>query len=761
MRNINNKKKEGVDMSNNDNDFSNIFFQSVTPSSDGNNNPQNPEESGNNTVVQNESVNDSNLNFMNVNNSVVNNTTPDNPTNYNAGFSNTNPSENMNSMNSMNSMDSMNSVDSMNTSGNMNFTGDMNNTNNFNQSQFSQNPNNQNPYNPNMMNNQSVFNTNQPFNGMPQQPYKKTKKKAIFIPIAIACLVLAIAVVGLVFVLNRGKSDKKTLADNKSLFTGLFDFSNPISDELGLDSISDAICNGSSHTSGQYTIESLGDSADDSISGIGITYDLKRDAEAEKAGMDLGLTYGGKDVINGQLYMDKNTVKGKLPEISDKVYTVNLDTLEKDIKKSPLFKDEDLDALTTFKNFDMSQLLGKWASAENNCDLISIYVYAIKDAYPDDYKKIMNGITSKKTDDNGVTYTISEDSVKLFVDKLLTVSFDNDELNNYIDEYMQQLYSLKNTYSEEDDEKQSYDDFKKETLDSLQKTLKQAAAAFNLIYSGDLSFTVYKNDKGLLTGLKSSNELDFSGETIGIDFNITSDDELENPFDNMSFDLTISYEDTDFTLNYTHVASREDALNDYHELSCTADNETMKFIFSNTYDKESGELKSSTSISMDGEKLMSLDFMGSFTNVIKGKSLEMEINSLSLNVDNEDVFSLSGSCNVDTGSVDIKAPTGKECKILELSEDELKELGNEIEENASAFGESLEDAFSDTSLSGFGDSKLTNDFKKDLSDDSDYDFDDDSDYDFDDDSDSDQDFDFNLPSDDSDSQSSSGTMFPE
>src|SRR5574344_480110 len=149
-------------MSNNDNDFSSIFFQNVTPSSDGNNDQSvdTPSEDSN-SAINNNAVNNANTD-----NFAAGNTSNDSAANYS---SNNSSADNFN----MN----QNTQQSPYAPNNMGQQSD---------SAFDQNMNSNQAYTDPAYNMNQTLNQNQPFNNVPPEPVKKPKKKAIFISIAVA-----------------------------------------------------------------------------------------------------------------------------------------------------------------------------------------------------------------------------------------------------------------------------------------------------------------------------------------------------------------------------------------------------------------------------------------------------------------------------------------------------------------------------------------------------------------------------------------------
>ena len=328
-------------------------------------------------------------------------------------------------------------------------------------------------------------------------PKPAKTRKPIF-PVVIACLILAVVVGGIAYILNNGKSSKKdSLANKPSLFEGLFDFTSPVNSAIGSSELI-ANYNKCGSLSSTITVDNI--YADTDISGATLNATFNHNTASKQASLDADISYRGMKLYSLLSFFNDKKIMFKIPTFNESVYTYS----------DKLFKN-------AFDSF-------------NNTDIISLYVYAIKETYPDDFKTILSGISSNDTDadsygNKGTTYTISEDSVKLFISKLITVTFDNKEL----------FASIESLYD-------------KDEISDLKKQAEYVAHNSAKAYSGDIAFTVWKNKKGQLTNFNSNNSIEISGEEFNIDFSIESYDEI-NPADSMIFTLMITDSDNNFSIS--------------------------------------------------------------------------------------------------------------------------------------------------------------------------------------------------------------------
>ena len=301
----------------------------------------------------------------------------------------------------------------------------------------------------------------------------------------------------------------------------------------------------------------------------------------------------------------------------------------------------------------------------NNTDIISLYVYAIKETYPDDFKTILSGISSNDTDsygNKGTTYTISEDSVKLFISKLITVTFDNKEL----------FASIESLYD-------------KDEISDLKKQAEYVAHNSAKAYSGDIAFTVWKNKKGQLTNFNSNNSIKISGEEFNIDFSIESYNEI-NPTDSMIFTLTIKNADNNFSITYDRTKEGKDNTTYLsHDISVLSGYDSLlELNVAEDFNADSNNYNVEATINTDTIIVL----QGKFNNIKKGKSFDFDITSFQVTQGYNKLITLSGNLSLDTGKPKITKPSGSTVDINSLSDSEKYNLIGSI---SNFFTKTIED----------------------------------------------------------------------
>lgn len=303
----------------------------------------------------------------------------------------------------------------------------------------------------------------------------------------------------------------------------------------------------------------------------------------------------------------------------------------------------------------------------NDTDIISLYVYAIKETYPDDFKTIISGISSKNADadsygNKGTTYTISEDSVKLFISKLITVTFDNKEL----------FANIESLYD-------------KDEISDLKKQVEYVANNAAKAYSGDITFTVWKNKKGQLTNFNSNNSIEISGEVFNIDFSIESYDEI-NPADSMIFTLTITDSDNNFSIIYDRTKEVEDNTTYLsHDISVLSGYDSLlELNVAEDFNADSNDYNVEATLNTDTIIVL----QGKFNNIQKGKSFDFDMTNFQVTQGYNNLIKLSGNLSLGTGKPKITKPSGSTVDINSLSDTEKYDLLDSI---SNFFTKTIED----------------------------------------------------------------------
>lgn len=164
---------------------------------------------------------------------------------------------------------------------------------------------------------------------VPAVPEKKQKKVWIA-----GVTVAAIAAVGGVAFWQMNRKDPKNVVIDAFKGVVAKGQTNPGEEIFGWKSMNEKMYKGSYEMNMGLSIgQFMGDTE---MQGAGFSLDAREDREKGAMDMDFGLQYGGMDVMNAKVYLDSSELAFALPDMTDKVFSLNLaEDLNTQIANSP------------------------------------------------------------------------------------------------------------------------------------------------------------------------------------------------------------------------------------------------------------------------------------------------------------------------------------------------------------------------------------------------------------------------------------------
>lgn len=176
-------------------------------------------------------------------------------------------------------------------------------------------------------------------------------------------LVCAMALTGLV---ACGKSPKETVLDS---FATLVEGSSAkgFVKDLGITEIMNNMAKKPFTVGMKLTLDKTDVDDLEMLESGSIFAEVAYDEAAKKAMLDMGVGYGGSDIVSGQLYIDEKQLAVAVPELLDEVFYVEFDNIIKNFKKSALaemigMSDEDFEIID--EAFKALEKAGKDADAD-------------------------------------------------------------------------------------------------------------------------------------------------------------------------------------------------------------------------------------------------------------------------------------------------------------------------------------------------------------------------------------------------------------
>lgn len=530
------------------------------------------------------------------------------------------------------------------------------------------------------------------------------KKRSKLAPVVGICILLAVTITAIWYVVSHGDSSKD--ASNDISLKKIFNFSSPIDEATGINELSEMFANQPSKVNASITVTSVDGSPD--ASGVGVDYTFMRNPDKKTTSAEIALSYRKAAILSATMYVDKDDICFKVPSLSSGVFTIKASNIGTQIENSPLLKEsleEDDTTLQDMKPFlerlntiNRDSLFSNFACSTSDSDIISEIVNRIADNYPDDYKKIVDGITSESIEADtsgnvGTKITISEQSVELFVKDLLTLAFDDKECKDFLIEYFELIYS--SAYFDYDEDSDinatNIDEFISKFFTQSRTSLVTAGTMFATYFNQDIIVTVYQNAKGELVSLTSKNTIDINGETIDVDFFISSQTP-ENPTDSMTFELNISADGETVNIKFINLCNRNSETLKHNQALIISSNGEVTTINNNrTYNIATGKYESLFKCSQNSDTIFAFNMDCTFKKIEKGNNYNIIIDYVDIMSEDTILFSATGEINASKLTEDIMKPSGTEYKILEMSEEELAPIIEEFSKNADSLDGILND----------------------------------------------------------------------
>ena len=357
--------------------------------------------------------------------------------------------------------------------------------------------------------------------------------------------------------------------------------------------------------------------------------------------------------------MNSSNLFFKVPSNSDKVYSINFENADSSIISTGLFNS---------LSGDLSELTG-------HTDLISAYIYKIKENFRDDFHTILSGISITPAgpdsfNNSGFTIICDPSSVSTFLKDVLSISVKDDNFRKLI---TPMLYSYVSTHIQDFISADGLGD-SDDIINDILYDIESSSATISSIYTDPLTFTVWIKSDGNISNLKSDNTVHINGNTINFIFNISTMNE-ENSFDHSNTSLAIIYNGSQFNLNYNHGLEYTDVANVSDSFAYSLNGtDYFKLNKSETLNPKDGSYKLNTTLSTDAGKNLTFATEGKLDNVKAGESFDFDVNNFYLNDGFDNLITLKGKLNVSTGFTDIKKITRSDKELTYMSEDEIKKL---------------------------------------------------------------------------------------
>ena len=499
---------------------------------------------------------------------------------------------------------------------------------------------------------------------VPEEP--KPGKKGMKILIAAGVVAAAGAAAAFAFTQMNAKDPKEAVVD---AFQTAFSHEqvSPAEDIFGLSQFSSASVSSDAEAGLTLSLDSSSMEELNALTGGGLRISSRNDVSNKKSDANVGVVYNGMDVVNLDLYYGDHTLMAAIPELSEKVLTMDLgDGLADRIKNSPAMSrllDENgisADAAAAYLT-EVTALTEENAAAGGN----TLDLPALMDRYREGCKAQENfkaALTVEKTDKSTVTVNGQEKECRgysVLVSKAALIDF----LRTSSDFFLQDE-ALKNQYLRQLELTVKLNGLMGGSVPATAEELQAdayeeaKAAADQMIQAldaslTDIQMTVYLDKDGVLTSVLGSTVINggitgSDGDSQTVPTEVAFEAVFEGgayPLQNLTGQLTIGSGDDAMALYLVKQGVYDDK-----KLTCDASLDlvsgsgdsapSVSILYSGSYITESGDYHISLEAVENGSQLFKISASGIVSQLEKGTSIQADIDSLEISTaDSSLIFS--------------------------------------------------------------------------------------------------------------------------
>ena len=509
----------------------------------------------------------------------------------------------------------------------------------------------------------------------------------------------AVAVIGGGVMLSHQADPKDTVIDAFKSITAEGQL-NPPEEIFGTKELEDLLQKGSAQTGMELSMTGISDESLNQMSGAGIGLDVKRDVDSGRQLLNLSLQYGGGELADAQLYMDDTQIMAAIPVLSSRMFTLDyVNDLEGQLINSPYAAQKleeqgiDIEGLANY----LGQYKGALSDEEPMMDLKALWNrYKEGSKAIDDLKTAMTvtkndkkefTIDGQSENCRGYHVTLPKDALIRFA-KTTREFFLNDEtLKQDVVRYLELAGDASSIYAADGDgESVDPEEQQKELWAQAEAVLDNLVEEMeNTI--GDVTMDVYVRKDGKMAGFSYETDATVDEENVrfygdvsfGGGYNMLSNvngalniEDSDGQIITVSLDKTGAYE-AGKSWSGQVIATLED------------DEEKYQFILDGDYQIADGSYEVKLDLQSNGASQASLTANGAVSDLSKGESVHIDMDSLRLETTllngSSSYVEFAGSYYVNPLEDEIAQPDGVPFDVLASSEEDYNQVTTEITGN--------------------------------------------------------------------------------
>lgn len=537
-----------------------------------------------------------------------------------------------------------------------------------------------------------------PLNGTGEPP-KSGKKKGLIIGGA----VVGVAAVGALAFGLMGRKDPKEVVI--SAFENVYteDQVQSLEELFGLSMFSENALTGDVEDSVTLILDDCSEEEVKALAGSGVRVTVKSDKTNKKSSADIALIYKDMDFINVDAYYGDEELMMAIPELSSKVFTIDLgEGLAQRIEDSPLvgpiLEESGMDVEGLFGYFEEQLELAE--SGKANLDFDSLMTrYKEGTQAQEKFKEALSVEKGEKgtfTMDgeevtcNGYKVLVSKDSMIEFLRTTTDFFLNDEELKEQFLNQLEQsvkLTEMMGGASSGVSAQQLYADSLEDVTEAVNEMVDFLDKSLT-----DVNMTVYVDKKGRLAAVDGSTYLvDPDAVEEG---DVTDEDRLQVTFNcrlqggscltqNMTAEAVLGREGDDLKISMVKSGSYDGKqLTGDLALDMKLDSDEKidaGFTCTGTYNSDGGDYHMGMAVTADDSLLVDLSMTGVVDQLEKGTSIHADIDELKITVmDAMAQLTLSGDYGYGPLSGQVTAPEGDAFDILAADEADWESIIMEV-----------------------------------------------------------------------------------
>lgn len=434
--------------------------------------------------------------------------------------------------------------------------------------------------------------------------------------------------------------------------------------------------------------------------GSGLRIEGKNDPEQENSWVNFGLIYNNMDLANLDLYGDKEQLAVALPELSDRVFSLRLgEDLGERIDASPVIGPAVRDM--GIKAQELGDYMNELLEMDENGELKEMTLPELMEHYREGCEaqdQLKEALTVEKGEKQtfmvngkeekcaGYHTYVSKDSLISFLRTSADFFLNDQELRDIYLQQMEMTVRMGQLMGQAMYEGQDAQTLVDDSYAQAQEQVDQAIAYLEQ-HMGDLDMMVYVSSDGTMAALNGT--MNFTAED-GAQRETTFHMEFQGgsyPTQNMKGSIAVADSE-----NTSEITFERQGVYDQQQLTDSAsltlsggDTAAMTLDYSAAYEIEGGSCSLEAGIENNGVRAV-MSASGVVDQLEKGTSFHMTIDEITFrgNDPDTDLLQLSGEIYCGPLEGEIQIPEGEILDVLEASQEEWNQIGQEMYGNVFA-----------------------------------------------------------------------------